>query len=153
MSKKSIHVAMARLYEGARSACNRDQPHTPTELAGELEVTPQEVNNWERRGPSKNALLVSQLKLGINASWVEHHVGPMLIPGQWTTPRTALNVVASANDRTSESHSYPWPFDNQPTALQYFEMLTVEDRESIHDFVRWVADRRLRTLRNSNAAR
>ncbi len=55
------------------------------EMARLLNVAPQNVNNWEARGPSKDALLEAQATFGVNATWVTTGVGPMFVGGSATT--------------------------------------------------------------------
>ncbi|AZY52216.1 XRE family transcriptional regulator [Bordetella avium] len=76
-----MHIQMTRLYEAARIAGRLSGDTDQADLARLLNVAPQNVNNWENRGPSKDALLEAQAAIGINATWVMKGVGPMFING------------------------------------------------------------------------
>lgn len=78
---KSMHVHMERLYEAARSAGRLSGDGDQTAMARLLNVAPQNVNNWEKRGPSKEALLDAQAAFGVNATWVMTGAGPMFVGG------------------------------------------------------------------------
>lgn len=72
---RGMHETTARLYEAARLLRGLT---TPTEVARLLNVAPQNVNNWERRGMSKAAMLDAQEKLGCSAVWLMTGEGTML---------------------------------------------------------------------------
>jgi transcriptional regulator with XRE-family HTH domain len=74
-----MHAATERIYAAAREAGALAGAHPQAELAELINVAPQMVNNWEKRGPSKEALLAYQAKLHINATWVVSGDGPMFI--------------------------------------------------------------------------
>ncbi len=78
---KPVHPAMQRIYEAA-IALGKINPETrQSSLAALLNTSPQTVNNWEKRGPSKEARLICQSQLGINAIWIETGTGEMLMNG------------------------------------------------------------------------
>jgi hypothetical protein len=93
---KAMHAHMERLYEAARAAGRITGDADQTAMARLLNVAPQNVNNWEKRGPSKEALLDAQAAFGVNATWVMTGAGPMFIGGaaprdeQW--PFTRLDI-------------------------------------------------------------
>lgn len=78
---KAMHAHMERLYEAARAAGRLTGEGDQTAMARLLNVAPQNVNNWEKRGPSKEALLDAQAAIGVNATWVVSGVGPMFVGG------------------------------------------------------------------------
>ena len=78
---KALHAQMDRLYEAAREAGRLSGDADQTEMARLLNVAPQNVHNWEKRGPSKEALLDAQAAFGVNAIWVLTGSGPMFIGG------------------------------------------------------------------------
>lgn len=82
MEKATRHPQMARVYEAARVALKSRGPVAQSALAASINVAPQIINNWEKRGPSKSGLLQFQQTLGVNATWVEFQTGPMLIDAQ-----------------------------------------------------------------------
>lgn len=81
---RGMHETTSRLYEAARVLRGLT---TPTEVARLLNVAPQNVNNWERRGMSKAAMLDAQEKLGCSAVWLMTGEGPML--GSVTAPTSS----------------------------------------------------------------
>lgn len=78
---KALHVQMERLYKAARESGRLSGEADQTEMARLLNVAPQNVNNWEKRGPSKEALLDAQASFGVNATWVLNGSGPMFVGG------------------------------------------------------------------------
>lgn len=76
-----MHEHMARIYTAASKTGRLDEDHRQASLARLLNVSVQNVNNWESRGPSKEGLLQAQEFLGINATWVLTGQGPLLIEG------------------------------------------------------------------------
>lgn len=70
-----MHESMKRLYEAARILKGAE---TPTEVAKLLDTTPQVLNNWERRGISKEGLLTAQEAIGCRAEWVKKGIGLMV---------------------------------------------------------------------------
>ena len=78
---KAMHAHMERLYEAARAAGRLTGDADQTAMARLLNVAPQNVNNWEKRGPSKEALLDAQAAFGVNATWVMTGAGPMFVGG------------------------------------------------------------------------
>lgn len=67
---------MARLYEAAERI--RDAAGQSA-VARVLNVSPQQLNNWEKRGVSFEGMLNAQETLGCNAVWLRKGVGPMLV--------------------------------------------------------------------------
>lgn len=78
---KALHDQMARLYEAARESGRLSGDADQTEMARLLNVAPQNVHNWEKRGPSKEALLDAQAAFGVNATWVLTGSGPKFVGG------------------------------------------------------------------------
>lgn len=80
-----MNPQMTRLYAAARELKGiRGQ----SDLARELNTSPQTVNNWEVRGISKRGLLHIQTTLGISASWIESGEGKTFVQDK-------SNVVAA----------------------------------------------------------
>lgn len=73
-------------------------------LARLLNVAQQNVNNWERRGPSKEGMLAAQNVLGVNATWVMTGDGAM-----FTT-----SAPAKASAEPEPAKAQPWPFRTIP---------------------------------------
>ncbi len=63
---------MDRLYEVAKEKAGIT---TPSELARVLNVSQQSVNNWEKRGISRQGLLLAQEHFGVSALWIERGIG------------------------------------------------------------------------------
>lgn len=72
---------MSRLYEAAKSRGLIDAAKEQSSLAGVLNVAPQNVNNWEKRGVSKEAALQLQLDHRFSATWILFGAKPMFIDG------------------------------------------------------------------------
>ena len=64
------HAAMGRMYEAARRLGKLDENELAS-MARLLNQSAQCVNNWGRRGPSKQARLQFQRDLGVSATWIE----------------------------------------------------------------------------------
>ena len=97
MKAKPKHPAMQRMYEAARRLGRLDENELAS-MARLLNQSAQCVNNWGRRGPSKQARLQFQRELGVSATWIENGDGEMLL-GQ--SPRAPL---------TAEEPAQPNPF-------------------------------------------
>lgn len=69
-----------RLHQAARAAKLLDPTTEQTSLARLLNVAPQNVHNWKKRGVSKDAAIEAQLLLGISATWVLYGKDSMMIP-------------------------------------------------------------------------
>lgn len=72
------HPSMRRMYEAARRLGKLDENELAS-MARLLNQSAQCVNNWGRRGPSKQARLQFQRDFGVSATWVETGDGEMLI--------------------------------------------------------------------------
>ena len=79
LMKRKMHDQMARLYAAAAETGKLDEGTPQSSLARILNVGSQHVHNWETRGPSKDALLAAQERIGVNATWVQNGVGPMFV--------------------------------------------------------------------------
>lgn len=96
---KKMHEQMARLYQAAKRAGKLESDVDQSGMARLLNIAPQNVNNWEARGPSKVALLHAQDTFGVNATWVQTGAGPMFIGGdtpmqpQWPFRRVEIARV------------------------------------------------------------
>lgn len=100
------HAAMGRMYEAARRLGKLDENELAS-MARLLNQSAQCVNNWGRRGPSKQARLQFQRDLGVSATWIETGAGEMLIAQPQKRPLTAQeperpNPFATARERRLE---------------------------------------------------
>jgi len=89
-----MHEQTRRLYEAARQTKRLDSRFEPTSLARLLNVAVQNVNNWGRRGVSKDAAIEAQRVLGISATWILDGVEPMFLAGR--EPPTAYEAHSQA---------------------------------------------------------
>ncbi|PXY98408.1 hypothetical protein DKK71_02415 [Snodgrassella alvi] len=64
---KKMHETAARLY---KVVAKNNNIHKQSELAHVLGVVQQSIVNWEKRGISKQGLLLIQKKLKINPDWL-----------------------------------------------------------------------------------
>lgn len=90
---------MDRLYLAARELKGA---LTPSEVARLLDESPQTLNNWEKRGISKNGLLKAQRVIGCRSEWLQDGNGLMCAPG------IAVNTasVAGATGSVAVSPDY-----------------------------------------------
>lgn len=101
---KQMHEQMARIYEAARASGMLMSGPEQANLARLLNVAQQNVNNWERRGPSKEGMLAAQNVLGVNATWVMSGEGAMFTAGAQAKAPAALEPA----------NAKPWPFRTIP---------------------------------------
>lgn len=101
---KQMHEQMARIYEAARASGMLMSGPEQANLARLLNVAQQNVNNWERRGPSKEGMLAAQNVLGVNATWVMTGEGAMFTSG----------THAKASAKLEPAKARPWPFRTIP---------------------------------------
>lgn len=92
-----------RLYEAARAAKLLDAATEQSSLARLLNVAPQNVHNWEKRGVSKDAAIEAQRLLGISATWVLYGTGPMMISATKTATEPEPDTAGHTPD-------VAWPF-------------------------------------------
>ena len=71
-----MNEQMVRLYEAAKSLCGVEGQ---TKVARLLNVSPQMLANWEKRGVSIEGTLKAQEKIGCNALWVRDGSGDMSV--------------------------------------------------------------------------
>lgn len=71
---RSMHEQMIRLYQAAKELRGID---TPSDLAKLLNQSPQTINNWEKRGISRDGLLDAPGIIGCRAEWLRKGAGPM----------------------------------------------------------------------------
>ncbi|MDF8361916.1 S24 family peptidase [Achromobacter anxifer] len=83
---KEMHERMKRLYEAAREAGYLTGDNDQSTLARLLNVAPQNVSNWESRGPSGEAVLKAQEALGISATWILKGTAPKFVGGDRPKP-------------------------------------------------------------------
>jgi hypothetical protein len=96
-----MHETMARLYEAAKQISDAAGQSAVARL---LNVSPQLLTNWERRGVSFEGMLNAQETLGCNAVWLRKGVGPMLV-GEPVPVGTApaKDVLAESLKLTAET--------------------------------------------------
>lgn len=66
----TAHPEIQRLLQALRERGLISGPHEATQLASLLNISPQLVTNWKRRGLSKEAKLDIQDRFGISATWL-----------------------------------------------------------------------------------
>lgn len=97
---RTMHDTMIRLYEAARLLCGLK---TPTEVARLLNLSPQVVNNWERRGISKAGMLDAQEKVGCSAVWLMTGQPPMTVEGNHGTTASNSSNSEQKGDEIASS--------------------------------------------------
>jgi len=93
-----MHPQAQRLYEAARQTNRLDPKFEQTSLARLLNVAVQNVNNWGRRGVSKDAAIDAQRVLGISATWILDGVEPVFLVGREPTTSYVANSQAQTVD-------------------------------------------------------
>jgi phage repressor protein C with HTH and peptisase S24 domain len=78
-----MHIQMTRLYEAANTLKGLT---TQAEIARELNMSSQTVNNWEARGISQRGLIAAQAVIGCSATWLDTGEGPMVVAPTSPTP-------------------------------------------------------------------
>lgn len=73
--KQGDHITGLRLLMAAKAIKQADGP---SDVARLLNVSPQTVTNWTKRGVSKEGLLLAQRLIGVNATWIESGEGEMV---------------------------------------------------------------------------
>ncbi|WP_051919496.1 XRE family transcriptional regulator [Basilea psittacipulmonis] len=73
-----MELSTKRLYELVARSIGRNDI-TQTELANELNVSPQTVNNWEKRGIPPSIAVEAEEKYGASPTWLMKGVGQNLI--------------------------------------------------------------------------
>lgn len=74
-----MNPQMKRLYEAAGQLRHLA---TQSEVAREMNLSPQVLSNWERRGMSKAGMLKAQSIFGCSATWLETGEGQMVLAAQ-----------------------------------------------------------------------
>jgi phage repressor protein C with HTH and peptisase S24 domain len=69
-----------------KAAAALKQAEGPSDVARLLNVSPQTITNWMKRGVSKDGMLLAQRLIGVNATWIETGEGEMPEP---TTQHTS----------------------------------------------------------------
>ena len=96
MSKRKTHPAMARMFEAAREL-GLLFDGAPSDMARLLNKSPQAVNNWMTRGPSKELRLEFQRLHGVSATWIETGTGPRMIGGTYDTRQSTSALQANCS--------------------------------------------------------
>ncbi len=96
-----MHKTMVRLYEVAKLR----GLDGPTAVANHLNISPQVVNNWERRGISMAGLLQAEEVFECSATWLRTGVGESSsrhLAAESPKPNVALAAGGGSGG--------PWPF-------------------------------------------
>ncbi|MGE8453992.1 MAG: helix-turn-helix domain-containing protein [Pseudomonadales bacterium] len=96
-----MHKTMVRLYEVAKLR----GLDGPTAVANHLNISPQVVNNWERRGISKAGLLQAEEVFACSATWLRTGVSE-------SSRRNLAAELPKSNVASSAvgGGGAPWPF-------------------------------------------
>ena len=95
---KPMHPTMERIYSAAIDAKLVTRDRKQSDMAELLGVQPQNVNNWESRGPSQPILLTIQSVTRINATWAVTGEGPRFV-GEVATPPLTAECLAEMKKR------------------------------------------------------
>lgn len=80
IGNQEMDKQMERLYAAAAEIKGIK---TQAELARALNTSSQVINNWEKRGVSREGMIAAQRAIGCSALWIEDGKGQML--ASWTT--------------------------------------------------------------------
>lgn len=89
-----MHATTARLYEAAKTLKGISEPSA---LARAMNISPQVLNNWERRGMSAEGILAAEEALGCESRWLKTGTGSLCAPGV----RQALGTYQVNPDTTA----------------------------------------------------
>lgn len=93
--KVGNHETGMRLLMAAKALKQADGP---SDVARLLNVSPQTVTNWTRRGVSKDGMLLAQRLIGVNATWIESGEGEMVdLPAKHKSPGPGAPISAQSN--------------------------------------------------------
>lgn len=71
-----MHETTARLYEAVKITSGVESPTAVSRL---LNISIQSLGMWNDRGVSLEGMFEAQRLLGVNAIWLRHGTGPMMI--------------------------------------------------------------------------
>lgn len=74
-----MHATTARLYEAAKAIKGISEPSA---LARALNISPQVLNNWERRGMSADGILDAEEAIGCESLWLRTGTGTLHLRAQ-----------------------------------------------------------------------
>lgn len=133
----------ARIYQAVQARRKMAALPSPTQVAGTLNVSAQRLHNWNKRGPSAQALIELQEQSGVNAAWVTTGQGPMFItPEPLAAHEPAPGTIVPTTSETDLLLAYR---SLPPSQMKQF-------RESILSAAsQWNAD--LNAVMNRNGAR
>jgi len=69
-----MHETAVRLYEAAKALKGLSEP---TAVARAMNISPQVLNNWERRGMSAEGILAAEEFIGCESRWLKTGAGSM----------------------------------------------------------------------------
>lgn len=102
-----MHPTMKRVYEAAREAGKIPGDNPQAELARLLNMSPQRVSNWEKRGISKEGILLVQSVVGCLSQWVQDGREPKFLSRQPTRRQPELEVVGGVEEWGSDTPLEP----------------------------------------------
>ena len=84
-----MHATTTRLYEAAKAIKGITEPAA---LARAMNISPQVLNNWERRGISAEGILLAEETIGCESRWLKTGAGSLYGPGA-QEPRASYHVT------------------------------------------------------------
>lgn len=139
-----MHDTMRRLYQSADAL---KQLSGQTDVARALNMSPQRLNNWERRGISQAGANAAQALLGINSTWLLYGSGnmsageqpalqPASQPARIDPDKLALAIAALR--RVAERNGYEYDPQTHPVetvaAYELAFLMDEADRAAAVDF-------------------
>lgn len=103
-STNPMNETMKRLYEFLKTTHKLEGQSA---VAARLNMSPQTLNNWERRGISKNGALQAQTVFGCNARWVISGIGPKVVADEGLSEKEAeiLMVFRKIESDQTKEHA------------------------------------------------
>ena len=105
---EKIHPTTERLYLAARKL--RDVTGQSA-VARLLDISPQSMLNWEKRGVSEGGALKAQKRIGCDANWVLSGDQQPMEADTWTPPTNTPTLPAIYDKGGTYLLARAWPFD------------------------------------------
>lgn len=112
------HKSYGRLVQAASELRNVS---TPAAIARMLNISPQTLTNWAKRGVSETGALQAQKAIGCDANW---------LLGDEDTAMARPAIATSIHDRQAPHAVNPWPFKGF-TASEFLTLIDADRRMRI----------------------
>jgi len=121
-----MHPSLARLYEAAKSL---PKPVSgKSAVAAWLVVSPQMVNNWEKRGVSKAGALAAQDRTGYSARWILEGTGEKMAADR-REKGAFLNAVTPEEQELLDHFRHLLPSDRKAKIAEVAKLAAERDAQ------------------------